>query len=186
MSIGDNIRQQRHAMHLTLEEVADQVGVSRQTMSRYETGIIANIPSDKIELLARVLKTTPSALMGWDQKFTNVQAEALILSLLCQALNLPQEALFFENGIIRVKNEFEPLLPPGWEQLFTSVCRLIIFNSPIPTMALNSNQEFNFYTKFTALNNDGKEKLLERADELLELPKYRMDGTAPNTPTEGK
>lgn len=65
MGIGDNIRQQRHAMHLTLEEVAAQVGISRQTMSRYETGIIANIPSDKIELLAKALKTTPSALMGW-------------------------------------------------------------------------------------------------------------------------
>lgn len=66
MGIGDNIRRQRHAMHLTLEEVADQVGISRQTMSRYETGIIANIPSDKIELLAKALKTTPSALMGWE------------------------------------------------------------------------------------------------------------------------
>ena len=66
MGIGENIRHQRHAMRLTLEEVADQVGISRQTMSRYETGIIANIPSDKIELLAKALKTTPSALMGWE------------------------------------------------------------------------------------------------------------------------
>lgn len=66
MSIGKNIRQQRHTMRLTLEEVADQVGISRQTMSRYETGVIANIPSDKIELLAKALKTTPSALMGWE------------------------------------------------------------------------------------------------------------------------
>jgi len=35
-------------------------------MSRYETGVIANIPSDKIEALAEVLKVTPSYLMGWE------------------------------------------------------------------------------------------------------------------------
>ena len=47
-------------LDMTLEDVAKDVGVSRQTLSRYETGVIGNIPSDKIELLAKSLRTTPA------------------------------------------------------------------------------------------------------------------------------
>ena len=64
--IGDNIKQARIKHHMTLEEVAKQIGTSRQTIHRYETGVISNIPSDKIEAIARVLDTSPAALMGWE------------------------------------------------------------------------------------------------------------------------
>lgn len=66
MGIGDNIRYYRRKAAMTLEDLSKRVGVSRQTLSRYETGIIGNIPSDKIEVLADALYTTPAALMGWD------------------------------------------------------------------------------------------------------------------------
>ena len=66
MGIGENIRYYRGKAAMTLEELSKLVGVSRQTLSRYETGIIGNIPSDKIEALAYALQTTPAALMGWD------------------------------------------------------------------------------------------------------------------------
>lgn len=65
MSIGHNIRACRLRCGLTLEDVAKRIGLSRQTLSRYETGVIGNIPSDKIEGLAKIFHTTPQALMGW-------------------------------------------------------------------------------------------------------------------------
>ena len=65
MSIGENIRLRRKELDMTLEDVASIVGLSRQTLSRYETGIIGNIPSDRIELLAKALHTSPAYLMGW-------------------------------------------------------------------------------------------------------------------------
>lgn len=49
----------------TLEEVGKHVGVGKATIQKYENGIITNIPSDKIELLAEVLDTTPGFIMGW-------------------------------------------------------------------------------------------------------------------------
>ena len=52
---------------MSLEEVAEMIGTSRQTVHRYETGVISNIPHDKIVALARALGTTPSILMGWDE-----------------------------------------------------------------------------------------------------------------------
>lgn len=67
MSIGQNIKLFRQSSHMTLEEVAQRIGISRQTMSRYETGVISNIPSDKIEALSTIFGTTPASLMGWSE-----------------------------------------------------------------------------------------------------------------------
>lgn len=55
------------AMHgLTLEEVAQEVGVGRSTIRKWETGMIENMRRDKIAKLAKALHTTPGYLMGWD------------------------------------------------------------------------------------------------------------------------
>lgn len=66
MGLKENIKKARNNLDLTLDDVAKVVGVSRQTIQRYESGVIGNIPSDKLERLAVALKTTPGALMGWD------------------------------------------------------------------------------------------------------------------------
>jgi len=69
LTIGDRIKLKRKAKDMTLEALASYTKLSRQTLSRYETGIISNIPSDKIELLAMALGTTPAYLMGWEDSF---------------------------------------------------------------------------------------------------------------------
>ena len=37
----------------------------KQTIHKYEIGIISNIPASKIKLIADKLQTTPAYLMGW-------------------------------------------------------------------------------------------------------------------------
>lgn len=46
-------------------DLAKQMNVSKQTLYKYETNIITNIPLDKIERAGEILKVTPSYLMGW-------------------------------------------------------------------------------------------------------------------------
>lgn len=75
MNIGDQIKKYRTEQGLTLEEVAKSIGVSRQTMSRYETGVITNIPSDKIEAIAQKLGVSPAILMGWTPVWEKDQYE---------------------------------------------------------------------------------------------------------------
>ncbi len=70
MSIGERMKERRLALGLTLNDLSEKAGVSRQTIFRYENGEIKNIPSDKIELIARALETTPSFLMGWEDNGT--------------------------------------------------------------------------------------------------------------------
>ena len=68
MKIGELIRQLRSDRDMTLEEVAKIIGVSRQTMSRYETGAITSIPYDNIIALANLFNVHPAYLMGWKEK----------------------------------------------------------------------------------------------------------------------
>ncbi len=70
MSIGTQIKNERLRKGYTLEELAKQVGTSKQTIQRYETGTISNIPSDKIEAIAVALGVSPAYLMGWEDKKT--------------------------------------------------------------------------------------------------------------------
>lgn len=75
MTIGNRIKLSRLQKRKTLEEVARAIGVSKQTVQKYESGVISNIPSDKIEALAKCLEVKPEYLMGWidtnhDQTFS--------------------------------------------------------------------------------------------------------------------
>lgn len=62
------MKERRLQLNKTLEEVGSVVGVSKATIQRYEKGAITNIPSDKIEKIAKALSTTPAFLMGWEDK----------------------------------------------------------------------------------------------------------------------
>ncbi len=65
MGLGDNIKTRRRTLGYTVEELAERLGVSRQTVFRYENGQIATVPSDKLLALSEILGTTPAALMGY-------------------------------------------------------------------------------------------------------------------------
>ena len=64
MALKDDLKQRRIELNLTMAEVADKVGVSEATISRWESGDIANMRRDKIVLLAKALHVSPSFIMG--------------------------------------------------------------------------------------------------------------------------
>lgn len=66
MAVKDLIKSRRIELGLTMKEVADAVGVSEGTISRWESGHIANMRRDKIVALAKVLQISPSSIMEWD------------------------------------------------------------------------------------------------------------------------
>lgn len=68
MTLGERIKYLRKKRHMTLEDVGKTINVERATVSRYESGTITNIPSDKIELMARAFSVSPAYLMGWEDE----------------------------------------------------------------------------------------------------------------------
>ena len=66
--MAQRIKQLRQDRGLTLEQVAEVVGVGKSTVRKWETGMIANMRRDKIADLAKALETTPAYLMGWKEE----------------------------------------------------------------------------------------------------------------------
>ena len=66
MTKGEKIKYLRKTLGMSQVELAKRIGVSKQTLYKYENNIITNIPSDKIELLSNALQTTPADIMGWE------------------------------------------------------------------------------------------------------------------------
>jgi repressor LexA len=73
MNTTEMIKQRRKERHLTMKQVAEYVGVSEATVSRWESGNIANMGRDKIAKLAEVLDVSPSVIAGYEDFEANAE-----------------------------------------------------------------------------------------------------------------
>ena len=65
-TIGDKIRVARESARMTQTELGKACGTTKQTIYKYETGAITNIPMDRLADIAEALNITVEYLMGWD------------------------------------------------------------------------------------------------------------------------
>lgn len=65
MTVGERMKARRKSLGISADKVAEALGVSRSTIFRYEKGDIDKVPSEQLEPIARVLKTSVGYLMGW-------------------------------------------------------------------------------------------------------------------------
>ena len=68
MEVKELIYNRRTSLGLTMKQLADMVGVSEGTISRWESGDIENMRRDKINALAVALHVSPAMIMGWEEK----------------------------------------------------------------------------------------------------------------------
>lgn len=68
MEIKDLLKNRRLELNMSLKDVADMVGVTISTISRWESGDIANMRRDRIVKYASALHLSPSVIMGWEQE----------------------------------------------------------------------------------------------------------------------
>ena len=68
MTKGERIKNRRLELDLSQVDLAKTIHVSKQTLYKYEQDIITNIPSDKIEALAKALQVEPFYIMGWNDE----------------------------------------------------------------------------------------------------------------------
>lgn len=66
MEVGELLKKLRIEKDLSLDDVAKQLGLARQTLYKYETGLITNIPLTRIEELAKIYNVTPGYITGWE------------------------------------------------------------------------------------------------------------------------
>lgn len=64
MKVNELISNKRKELGLTLEEVANKVGVSKSTVKKWESGYIKNMRRDNMALLADALHISPMDLLN--------------------------------------------------------------------------------------------------------------------------
>lgn len=65
--LGERIRTAREHAGFTQGDVARAVGVTKQTIFKYEVGIIENIPLENIRKIAALLGVSPLYITGWSE-----------------------------------------------------------------------------------------------------------------------
>ena len=69
-TIGERIRDARELKKISQEELGRACKITKQTIYKYETGVITNIPLDKLEIIADVLGVSSAYLAGWSDDST--------------------------------------------------------------------------------------------------------------------
>lgn len=91
--VKDIIKSKRLELGMTMKELAEKVGVSEGTISRWESGEIANMRRNVIVSLAKALNTTPAVLMGWTEPDPN-EARGVRIPVLGRVVaGIPLEAI---------------------------------------------------------------------------------------------
>lgn len=62
--IGLKIKQRRKALNLTQLQLAEKIGLTESSISRYESGKIATMPTSTVNKICSVLHIEPSELLG--------------------------------------------------------------------------------------------------------------------------
>ena len=117
MTIGERIKKTREEQGISQTELALSAKISKQSMYKYENNIITNIPSDKIELIARRLGVEPAYLMGWkvlpeEQKVSNNEDTNERIKLLARHIDD-----FPEKQRNRILSNFEDTLEMYIEEM---------------------------------------------------------------------
>ncbi|MEG1104902.1 MAG: LexA family transcriptional regulator [Oscillospiraceae bacterium] len=55
MTLNERLREARHAANISVDELAERIGLNRSTLFRYESGDIVSIPAKQLAAIARVL-----------------------------------------------------------------------------------------------------------------------------------
>lgn len=66
MTVGHRIKAAREAANMTQAELGRVCGITKQAIYKYETGVVTNIPIDRLEAIGRSLGVSAASLMGWD------------------------------------------------------------------------------------------------------------------------
>ena len=105
MEVKEIIRRRRLELGYSMKSLGEKVGVSEATISRWESGDIANMKRDKIKSLADALMISPNIIMGWEDPDENgyyIESEAKELALFLK--DNPEYRILFDASR-RVKKE---------------------------------------------------------------------------------
>ncbi|WP_395151756.1 LexA family protein [uncultured Allofournierella sp.] len=125
--MGNYLSDRRKELGLTQKEIADMVGVSEGTVSRWESGSIANMRRDRINLYAKALKVRPTFIMTGETEDDMDTDEGQIphgFSPLPETDRVPRIGRIACGTPITAEENIEDYdsIPSSWRANFTLIC----------------------------------------------------------------
>lgn len=65
MTIGERIKEVRKRKGMTRQQLADKIGATKESIYKYETGIVKNIPIEKIIDISVEFNLSPDYFLGF-------------------------------------------------------------------------------------------------------------------------
>lgn len=105
MNLGEKIRVSREKTGLTMEELGKKCGTTKQTIYKYETGKVTNIPLDRLMKIADAVDVSASYLMGREdinaEQLTDGELSDVKRSLIQFAQSLTDEQAALALRVLR-------------------------------------------------------------------------------------
>lgn len=175
---SNKIRELRKAAGLTQEQLSARLSINRATLSKYESGDI-DPPTSQLQAIAAALGVSVGRLLGQESERVIIPGRLKFVEV-----NDP------ESGFIRYNIE-------AADQEAFNYGLQILENAGVSVQA--HTPQALVLAAMEKLNVDGQQKVVERAAELMEIPRYRRqdgpvgvspapgdtDTSAAETPTEG-
>ena len=99
MKFGEKLKEQRKKRDLGQEELAKMLGVSRRTLTSYETGVSYPREREIYSKLAKIFETDINYFLTEDEEFLTIAAERYGRRGLAQAQSILEEtAALFAGG----------------------------------------------------------------------------------------
>lgn len=118
------LTKRRKSLGLTMKQVADYVGVSEGTVSRWESGAIANMRRDRIKALATILQTSPNFIMTGELDDSNT----ISTSSLYENIKKSNEEIELPENILPLPHQdFKPVSKRKYKYLGEIACGEPIF-----------------------------------------------------------
>lgn len=145
MGIGENIKQFRLTANYTQKKLAEECGVAAITIRQYESG--KREPNrEMISKIAKALRVSPIALTWGSEIGEDWQ------------------------HLIDSREDIKEASTETLEQLLSSIKSIIIENDSVDIFTGIPEEDLLYY--FWNLNDDGKQKVIEYAEDLTENSKY--------------
>ncbi len=174
----NQIREVRKAAKITQEELAKVIGITHATLSRYESGAI-DPPTSQLQAIAAALGVSVGRLLGQESERVIIPGRLKFVEV-----NDP------ESSFIRYNIE-------AADQEAFNYGLQILENAGVSVQA--HTPQALVLAVMEKLNTDGQQKVVERAEELTEISRYRRqdgpvgvspvprdtDASAAGAPTEG-
>lgn len=97
--VGNRIKQARTLRNLTLDDVANEIGVAKSTVQRYENGLIIKPKLPVLQAIADSLRVNPAWISGQDVPMTNDDSLNSLLKCRLDEINMTLEDVSKKSGV---------------------------------------------------------------------------------------